>query len=191
MSRALGPSVSAIRALDLSPNMVARYNELAALSEIPSVRNARAVEGDLLTATATDPAEAAAASSGAVDVNGAEFFDFDVVAVGVGLHHFDDPARAIGRLARRLRAGGVLVVVDFVDEEDGGGHGHPLLPKGAEHTVRKHGFGEGEMRGMMEMHGLGGFRWVEMLERLELRMHEERPVSRKGFLARAARVAGE
>lgn len=44
----------------------------------------------------------------------AEFFDFDVAAVGLGFHHFDDPALAARRLAARLKTGGVLVILDFL-----------------------------------------------------------------------------
>jgi SAM-dependent methyltransferase len=42
-----------------------------------------------------------------------EFFSFDVAAVGLGFHHFDDPALAARRLAERLKTGGVLVILDF------------------------------------------------------------------------------
>lgn len=184
ISRALGPSVTSIRALDLSSKMVGRFNELAATSEIPSVRQARAVEGDLLTDRESWP----------VGLDGPELYGFDVAAVGVGLHHFDDPAKAIGRLAQRLRVGGVLLIVDFLEEEDDGDGddaGHGRLPTGAEHTIRKHGFSEKEMKGMVESHGLGGFGWKEMPERLEVKLHEHMPISRRGFLARAAKTSAE
>lgn len=165
--------MTSIQALDLSSKMVERFNELAASSEIPSVRKARAIEGNLLTDDELP-----------VELDTPEFHDFDIAAIGVGLHHFDDPAKAIGRLAERLRVGGVLLTVDFVEERGEQGS----LPTGAEHTVRKHGFSEREMKDMMEGHGLTGFGWKEMPERLELKFHEDKPVSRKGFLARAEKV---
>ena len=177
ISRALGPSVTSITALDLSPNMISRFTSLSATSEIPSVRNAHAIQGNLLTDPAT-PAE----------LNGPEFHEFDVAAVGGGLHHFDDPGKAIGRLAQRLRVGGVLLILDFVDE---GPAEQGKLPTGAEHIIRKHGFSEEEMKEMMEKNGLGGFGWMEMPERLEMKFHEDKPVSRKGFLARAAKMSGK
>ncbi len=172
ISRALGPSVTSIQALDLSSKMVERFNELAASSEIPSVRNARAIEGNLLTDQ--EPP---------VELNGPELHNLDIAAVGVGLHHFDDPAKAIGRLAQRLKVGGVLLIVDFVEEEEKG-----RLPTGAEHTIHKHGFSEKEMKQLMEGHGLGGFGWSEMPERVQLMLHEDKAISRKGFLARAAKM---
>jgi hypothetical protein len=61
--------------------------------------------------TPEDPNPAAFASP--------EFFDFDIAAVGLGFHHFDDPALAARRLAARLSVGGVLVIIDFLP------HGKP------------------------------------------------------------------
>ncbi|KAK0515452.1 hypothetical protein JMJ35_001486 [Cladonia borealis] len=172
ISRALGPSVISIQALDLSSKMVSRFNELAATSEITFVRNARAIEGNLLTDE--DPPS---------ELNGPELHNFDIVAVGGGLHHFPNPAKAIGRFAQRLRVGGVLLISDFIEEEQGW-----VMPTGAEHTIYKYGFSESEMKGLMEGHGLGGFGWREMPERLEMEVHKDKPVSRKGFLAKPAKM---
>ena len=153
--------------------MVSRFNSLAATSSIPSVRNARAIEGNLLTEE--DPP---------LELNGPEFQNFDIVAVGGGLHHFPDAAKAISRLAQRLKVTGVLLISDFIEEEKQGWE----MPAGAEHTIHKHGFSEGEMRELMERHGLGGFGWREMPERLEMEGHEGKSISRKGFLARAVKL---
>lgn len=177
ISRALGPSVTSIQALDLSSNMVERFNELAALSEIAPVRKARAIVGNLLT------------DQSPPELDGPELHNFDVIAIGAALHHFDDPAKAIGRLAQRLKVGGVLLIVDFVEEGDEGGEaGHGRLPTGAEHTIRKNGFNESEMREVMKDHGLGDFGWREMPERVEIKLNEGKPVFRKGFLARGVKL---
>ena len=177
ISRALGPSVTSIQALDLSSNTVERFNELASLSEIASVRKARAIVGNLLT------------DQSPPELDGPELHSFDVIAIGGALHHFDDPAKAIGRLAQRLKVGGVLLIVDFVEEgDDGGEAGHGQLPTGAEHTIRKYGFNESEMREVMKDHGLGDFGWREMPERVEIKWHEGKPVFRKGFLARGVKL---
>ena len=106
VSRAFGPFVSHIEALDLSPNMVTRYKELASPSEIASVRGAHARVGNLLTEAEPDSA-----------LDGQDLHGFDVAAIALGVHHFADPALAIERLAGRLKQGGVIVIVDFAEED--------------------------------------------------------------------------
>jgi SAM-dependent methyltransferase len=46
-----------------------------------------------------------------------EFSNFDIAAVGLGFHHFDDPALAARRLAERLKTGGVLMILDFLPHD--------------------------------------------------------------------------
>jgi SAM-dependent methyltransferase len=46
-----------------------------------------------------------------------EFSNFDVAAVGLGFHHFDDPTLAARRLAERLKTGGVLMILDFLPHD--------------------------------------------------------------------------
>jgi SAM-dependent methyltransferase len=72
-----------------------------------------------------------------------KYFNFDIAAVGLGFHHFEDPVLAATRLAERLKPGGVLLILDFLphakedftalsssDHDAGegssssGGHGH-------------------------------------------------------------------
>lgn len=179
ISRALGPSVTSIQALDLSSKMVERFNELAVSSQIPSVREARAIEGNLLTDQ--EPP---------VELDGPELHNFDIAAVGGGLHHFNDAAKAIGRLAQRLRIGGVLLIVDFVAEEaQEEKEQQGWLPTGAEHTISKHGFSKMDMKEMMEEHGLKDFGWREMPEPVEVKSHHDKLISRRGFLARATKMS--
>lgn len=95
--------------------------------------------------------------------SGASFRDFDVAAVGLGFHHFDDPELAAKRLAARLRKGGVLFILDFL--VDGSDHGHgdhdhnhddDMSSHPAAATVVSHGFtGEG-IKGVFEGAGVGG-----------------------------------
>ncbi|KFY45549.1 hypothetical protein V495_02924 [Pseudogymnoascus sp. VKM F-4514 (FW-929)] len=49
---------------------------------------------------------------GPADFDGPEFFDFDLVFVGLGFHHFDNPALASQRLVRRLKSSGKIVIID-------------------------------------------------------------------------------
>jgi SAM-dependent methyltransferase len=46
-----------------------------------------------------------------------EFSEFDIAAVGLGFHHFDDPSLAARRLAERLKTGGVLMILDFLPHD--------------------------------------------------------------------------
>lgn len=66
-----------------------------------------AYQGNLCVPSALEP-EALAAPN---------FFNFDIAAVGLGFHHFDDPALAAQRLVKRLNPGGVLLVLDFLTHD--------------------------------------------------------------------------
>jgi len=85
-----------------------------------------------------------------------EFFDFDIAAVGMGFHHFDDPALAAKRLAGRLKKGGVFMIVDFLPHEHF--HGHD-----AAKTVMHMGFSEDVVKKIFEDAGVGGdFKYLEV-----------------------------
>ena len=105
ISRALGPYVSTIQAVDISENMVTRYRGLAANSSIASVKNATARAGNLLTKAELP-----------VELTGPELEDFSIAAVAAALHHFEDPALAIEKLAARVKPSGILLIIDFVEE---------------------------------------------------------------------------
>ena len=81
---------------------------------------------------------------------GPEFHGFDIAAVGLGFHHFDDPEAAAERLVRRLRVGGRLLIVDFLP------HQLPAVGHDAAHTVTHHGFSEERIRALFEGAGAGG-----------------------------------
>jgi SAM-dependent methyltransferase len=108
-----------------------------------------------------------------------EFHNFDLAAVGLGFHHFEDPVLAARRLAARLRAGGCLLIIDFLLNEkssDGGegegdmkgnGNGHGHCHRFGKHhgygngdatvsqTKGRRGFGEEEMRDIFRSAGVG------------------------------------
>ena len=100
VSRALGHCVDSIQALDLSANMVARYKDLAASSSLASVKKATVRVGNILTD----------------ELANEELQRFSIAAICAALHHFENPGLAISRLAGRLRAGGILLVIDFVED---------------------------------------------------------------------------
>jgi SAM-dependent methyltransferase len=47
------------------------------------------------------------------------FFAFDIVAIGLGFHHFSTPTLAAKRLAARLSPGGKFLVIDNVSDDNG------------------------------------------------------------------------
>lgn len=63
-----------------------------------------AYQGNLLDPNDPDPRE----------FSSFDFQLFDIAVVGLGFHHFDDPALAAKRLVERLRPGGVLLILDFL-----------------------------------------------------------------------------
>ncbi|KAK4909373.1 hypothetical protein LTR28_000185, partial [Elasticomyces elasticus] len=104
VSRALGTHVTTIRGIDISPNMVTTFNARARAAALPESR-IHAVQGDLFAPPCPSPPPPAPTGA---------FRDFDVAVVCLGFHHFEDPELAVARLVERLRAGGVVLIVDFV-----------------------------------------------------------------------------
>lgn len=164
MTRALGESVSCVRAIDISANMVARYNA-AAREAGASEEQAFAVEGDLFAA---EVAEALTAP---------EWYNFDVAVVALGFHHFEDPALAVKRLAERLAAAtGVLAVVDFLpfDHEPGAQ---------MQETIRQHGFTSAGLERVFKAGGLEDFKFEVLEEPAVLEDREGRRKERRVFVA--------
>ncbi|KAI9670867.1 MAG: hypothetical protein M1817_003752 [Caeruleum heppii] len=96
-------------------------------------------------------------------IAGPEFYDFDLAAVGLGFHHFEDPDLAARRLVQRLKPGtGVLLITDFLPYAPTGasthahhheGHGDDPGTKGVEHTVAHHGFARERIEHMFQKAG--------------------------------------
>jgi ubiquinone/menaquinone biosynthesis C-methylase UbiE len=93
---ALAPHVKEVVALDLTPEMLAETARNAALRGLGNVR------------VQIGAAEALPFGDGS----------FDVVTVRTAPHHFADIVRAVGEMARVVRAGGRVVVVDTTVPED-------------------------------------------------------------------------
>jgi SAM-dependent methyltransferase len=112
-----------------------------------------------------------------------KFRDFDVAIVGLGFHHFDDPALAAKRLAERLRPGGVLVIADFYP------HGHSDVKSPATHTVTHHGFSEEQIKVMFENAGVGkDFAMEELGSGIVFQGGGHAPMKRRVFLARGTKI---
>lgn len=154
--------------VDVSERMLDRYRAAAASLGLGPEAMA-AVRADL---AGTDDDDEDASSDGPA------LRGFDLVAVGMALHHFSDPAAALRRLAARLRPGGTLLVVDWAPldgstpaqrryEEELQALGvrqedvRAALGVEAEKRAvsRPDGFAEREMRDLFERAGCGEVRW--------------------------------
>ncbi|RDW92577.1 hypothetical protein BP5796_01971 [Coleophoma crateriformis] len=182
VSRALAPYLTQSIGVDVSENMVQVYNTGAENQGIPT-SEMRAIAGDLL-----DPANADPES-----LSSPELYDFDIAAVGLGFHHFEDPGFAAKQLSKRLKSGGVLFIIDFLPHA-GHGHGHGHGGKeahGAVHTVKHLGFSEQDVKTMFEEAGCGeGFEYVVVGKGIVFRKQdgEREEMKRSVFMARGRKA---
>ena len=140
------------------------------------------------------------------DISGPEYSDFDLVAVSMALHHFEDPGLAMNRLGQRLRQGGVCLIIDIIPEEhhdhdhghrhghghgghDHGNHGHGTDHEyGASSTIKTHGFSAEQMKKLYEDAGLTvGFDYQVIEEPLVMKK-DGKPLEKTIFFARAQRA---
>ncbi|KAK4508018.1 hypothetical protein PRZ48_001753 [Zasmidium cellare] len=178
ITKALGPYVSTIRGIDISENMVQKYNETARSSGL-SEEQAHAVVGDLCGETVTE------------NLNGSEWYDFDIAVIGLGFHHMEHPSLAIKRLAERLKPStGVLVIIDFLpfdvkkDHDASGEQGK--FPE-MKHTIKHNGFTGEQMRDLYLAAGFEDFEVVVLKEPAVMEL-KDGTVQRTLFFARGRRV---
>lgn len=191
MTKALGSYVTTIRGIDISENMVSLYNEAARSSGLTN-EQAHAVVGDLLGAEVSS------------ELKESDLYDFDVAAIGLGFHHFEDPPLAVKRLTERLKAEtGVLIIVDFLPFEHRGshshtqGHGHnnhhnpnepqkEVLPN-MQHTIKHHGFTSEGIKRLFDAAGLEDFAF-EVLPEPAVFDFEEGRKERTIFIAKGRKA---
>lgn len=153
-----------ILGLDLSDNMISEYNKNAEKTGFTDKMSART--GDLL------------ADNVSAELSGPEYHNFDLVVVSMALHHFYDPAKALGTLGKRLKKGGVFIIIDLVPEELPGHehnhhhHHHPphhdfhhdAFPEGTAETIGVHGFSSDTLKEMFENAGLSANIGYEVID---------------------------
>jgi SAM-dependent methyltransferase len=173
--------VTTIRGIDISENMVTHYNEAARSSGL-SAEQAHAVVGDLLGATVPS------------DISSADFYDFDVAAIGLGFHHFEDPPLAVKRLSERLKADtGVLIIVDFLPfEHNSHAHGHGNGHSGGDvpnmqQTIKHSGFTSQGIQRLFEEAGLEDFAF-DVLKEPAVFDFEEGRKERQIFIAKGRKA---
>ncbi|KAK3298160.1 S-adenosyl-L-methionine-dependent methyltransferase [Chaetomium fimeti] len=172
VSRALAPYTTQCVGIDLSENMVAAYNTRAENQGL-AASEMHAYQGNICDPDEPNPEALASA----------EFSEFDIAAVGLGFHHFDDPSLAARRLAERLKTGGVLMILDFLPHGKMG-DSHPALS-----TVTHHGFSEEHIRRIYEEAGVGkDFGLEEMAVVFNFSKEKNDEVRRKIFIARGTKA---
>jgi len=157
--------------IDLSEGMVNEYNKSARNQGIPESEMFATV-GNLMDMNTAPPAS----------VSGPEFHDFDIAVVGLGFHHFDDPALAAKRLAERLKKGGVLMIIDFLPHEHFNSH------HAAAKTVTHMGFSEEDVKKMFENAGAGGNFEYSVVGKGIVFGHEGESMKRSVFMARGSKL---
>ncbi|KAL8758307.1 MAG: hypothetical protein Q9184_003963 [Pyrenodesmia sp. 2 TL-2023] len=198
LSLTLLPSLSSATGIDISPAMVSAYNSLALTSSIPSEKM-HAIQGDLLSplppSSTSNPSTTPFADP--------QYSNFDIAILSMALHHVFSPPSAIAALVSRLRAGGTLVVIDWVLSSittssdlhpafkpgDHGEHAHNPVP-GSEHTITRAGFEREEMEKMFADAGCEDVGFVEFGEGTRLGDGEGAVVQRL-FMVRGRKKRGE
>ena len=198
VTRTLAPYINAAVGVDVSERMVERYRELADTLKLQKL--------DGIVGNLVDAQEKEEGAAGAASATSPSMHDFDLAVVGLGFHHFDDPARAAKALASRLRSKtGVLLIIDFVggcgskadrekaeklkrlDEQQGeknkDDNQGSLIPEAMHDTVRVHGFDRAAMERIYTTAGLWSFEWDELEEEVELVVDGESK-RRRVFLAK-------
>lgn len=148
--------------------MVEQYN-LMAEKEGFDARKMHAIQGNLLNPETDLSSEA-------------EYNNFDLVVMSMALHHVGDHTTMIQKLSDRLSPGGVLVIVDLVDESESGASSMVDAQRQSGNTMSHKGFTEEEVRLAYEKAGLEGWAWKWCAERS--RLLEDGSVEAQGFLAR-------
>lgn len=146
--------------MDISPGMVAEYNERFSSmdsttqdsSTTPTTTdsnstaeklNAKAYHANLFAPLGpTSP-------SGTIDLTSPQFNNFNLVAVGFGYHHFEDLPLVTSRLVERLAPNGVLMILDFFSHAK-----DEVIDDESVNTIAHHGFTEAQVKGLFGGVGL-------------------------------------
>ncbi|KAJ0414479.1 S-adenosyl-L-methionine-dependent methyltransferase [Aspergillus carlsbadensis] len=179
VSKALAPYATQTIGLDLSSGMIAEYNKAA--SELGfSTEKMHAYQYNLLTTdTETD-------STTTVPLPENTLAPFDVIVIGMALHHVSEPNVLLARFRELLKPRGVCVVMDMVPTDDAPDIEGVLEPSQLEvvKTIGKRGFTEQEMRELYEGAGMGkGFDYVVIEEKFRFTMFGHQ-FGVTGFMAR-------
>lgn len=161
--------------IDLSPKMVEEYNERFSSSTSDGQTDdstAEKINAHAFHANLFDP------KGTPESLNDAKFFNFDLVCVSGGYHHFENLPLVTERLVERLRPGGVLAIIDFKTHAPEDMAGHPAM-----NTIAHHGFTEQTVK---QLFGDAGLKDVEVYDFPTTITLREKSV-RQPFMARGTK----
>ncbi|VDC00121.1 unnamed protein product [Peniophora sp. CBMAI 1063] len=145
LSRALSPHAKSIVGMDISEASVAEYNSRV-FNQGLGPEDMRAVVGSLPGAP-----------------EGLEGAHFDAVVCSMAYHHFFVPDEITALLARFLKPGGVLLVVDLMtrfNNKFGSSKREEIFSLAHQHLVpHRYGFTREQMQAMFDEAGLEGFKF--------------------------------
>jgi len=145
VTHAIGNRATEYIGIDLSENMVKAYNAKFSTDDPGTEKfTAHAVVGNLLEAESPP------------SLAGSEFFNFDLAAVGMGFHHFEDVELATKRLVERLKPGGVFVIIDVLTHPKDYSN-HPGAP-----GITHDGFSDDQIKKIFNAAGLVDVDVVQM-----------------------------
>ena len=173
------PYVTEAVGLDLSENMVDAYNKRF----LDSNKSAKATVGNLVDPADPPPPEWSQDPS---------LQSFDFVAIGFGVHHFEDPPGSIKTLAKRVRPGGVFLIAEILNERMPTHHSHDFasfheIPSNAYGITKPHGFTRQLMEDYFTAAGLVDFKMEVIGEKVTMEMKNKEgnlvPIERQLFIA--------
>ncbi|CZS84663.1 unnamed protein product [Fusarium graminearum] len=148
-SRALAPFMSTVRGMDISPAMAEQYNKMALKAGYTPAKM-HALQGDIIEPELTPCPE----------LNTPAFFNFDLIVMCMALHHIEDPEDMILQLSKRLRPGGLLLIIDWVSHLDSTTQeGENWKMDFSKLSVNRMGFEEDEVKNAYDKAGLEDWSW--------------------------------
>ncbi|QPC61943.1 hypothetical protein HYE67_004174 [Fusarium culmorum] len=148
-SRALAPFMSTVRGMDISPAMAEQYNKMALKAGYTPAKM-HALQGDIIEPESTPCPE----------LNTPAFFNFDLIVMCMALHHIEDPDNMILQLSKRLRPGGLLLIIDWVSHSDSTTQeGENWKMDFSKLSVNRMGFEEDEVKNAYDKAGLEDWSW--------------------------------
>lgn len=141
--------MSTVRGMDISSAMTEQYNKMALKAGYTPIKM-HAVQGDIIEPESTPSAE----------LNTPAFFDFDLIVMCMALHHIENPDNMILQLSKRLRPGGILLIIDWIsDSESRGQEAGNSTMDFSKLSVNRMGFDEEEVKNAYDKAGLEDWSW--------------------------------